>query len=76
MILKFLAVTVVLFLVYTLFFKKNREKSMDSSNKSNQKDNIEDIMVECPTCGTYVSKKEAILSNGNYYCSKECLENK
>ena len=37
---------------------------------------IEDEMVECPSCKTYVSQKEALLSNGKFYCSKECLENK
>lgn len=71
MILKVLAVGVVLFLVYILLFKKDREKSVKKED-----DKIEDIMVECPTCSTFVSKKEAVLSNGHYYCSKECLLNK
>lgn len=71
MVLKVLAIGVVLFLIYILFFKKNRENSVKRED-----DKIEDIMVECPTCKTYVSKKEAILSNGQYYCSKECLINK
>jgi len=71
MILKFLAVAIVLFLVYIVLFKKNREKSVKKEDEK-----IEDIMVECPTCSTFVSKKEAILSNGHFYCSKECLINK
>ena len=44
------------------------------SKKNNEK--ITDEMVECPTCKTYVSQKEAILSNGKFYYSKECLNNK
>ncbi len=72
MILKILAVVVMAFLVYILFFKKNREKELFA--KKNEK--ITDEMMECPTCKTYVSQKEAILSNGKFYCSKECLENK
>ena len=72
MVLKIVAVIIVAFLVYILFFKKNREK--DIITKKNEQ--IEDEMVECPTCKTYVSQKEAILSNGKFYCSKECLENK
>lgn len=71
MILKILAIGVVLFLVYIFFFKKSREENI----KDNSQDKIEDIMVECPKCGTYVSKKEGILSNGQFYCSKECLSN-
>ena len=37
---------------------------------------IEDEMVECPTCKIFISQKEAILSNGKFYCSKDCLLNK
>lgn len=72
MILKLLAIAVVLFLVYIFLFKKNREKEV----KKEDKEKIEDVMVECPNCSTFVSKKEAILSNGRYFCSKECLLNK
>ena len=72
MILKILAILAVLFFVYLIFFKKNREKNI--SKKKNEK--IEDEMVECSTCQIYVSQREAILSNGKFYCSKECLENK
>ena len=72
MILKVLAVVLIIFLIYILLFKKNREKEI--SKKNNEK--ITDEMVECPTCKTYVSQKEAILSNGKFYCSKECLNNK
>lgn len=71
MILKILAIGVVLFLVYIILFKKDREKDVKKDDEK-----IEDVMVECPTCSTFVSKKEAILSNGNYYCSKDCLINK
>ncbi len=74
MILKILAVALVLFLIYIVLFKKDREKSVNNKSKENEK--IEDVMVECPTCSTYVSKKEAILSNGKYFCSKDCLLNK
>lgn len=72
MILKFLAVAVVLFIVYIIFFKKNREK-----NIVKKKDiKYEDDMLECPTCQTYISTKESILSNGKFYCSKDCLNKK
>jgi uncharacterized protein len=72
MVLKIVAVVVMAFLIYVLFFKKNREKELFA--KKNEK--ITDEMMECPTCKTYVSQKEALLSNGKFYCSKECLENK
>ncbi|MEA3290163.1 MAG: PP0621 family protein [Campylobacterota bacterium] len=70
MIFKVLAVGAVLFLVYIVFFKKNREKNI----KDTKYDQITDTLVECPKCGTYTSKDDAILSNGKYYCSKECLK--
>lgn len=69
MIFKFLAFLAVVFLIYIVFFKKNREDKLKDRNNE-----ISEEMVECPKCGTYVSKSEAILSNGKYYCSKECLK--
>jgi uncharacterized protein len=72
MVLKIVAVIVIIFLIYILFFKKNREKELFA--KKNER--ITDEMMECPTCKTYVSQKEALLSNGKFYCSKDCLENK
>ena len=71
MIFKFLTIVVVLFLVYIVFFKKNRESKM--KDNASKYDEITDTLVECPKCGTFVSKDDAILSNGKYYCSKECL---
>jgi uncharacterized protein len=79
MIFKILAVAAVLFLVYIVFFKKNREKDNEIINerrRAKKNENIQDEMVECPTCKTYISKDEAVLSNGKFYCSKECLLNK
>lgn len=62
---------VVIFLVYIVFFKKNRELNKKNQDKYEE---ITDVMVECPKCGTYTSKEDAILSNGKYFCSKECLK--
>lgn len=71
MIFKILLFLLALFLVYLVFFKKSREQQVKQNDNSKTD---EDIMVECPTCKVFVSKKEAILSNGRYFCSKECLK--
>ncbi len=73
MIFKILTIAVVIFLVYIVFFKKNRE-SINKSNNKDKNEEITDVLVECPKCSTFVSKDEAILSNGKYFCSKECLK--
>lgn len=70
MIFKIVAVAAVLFLIYILFFKKNRESII----KDKKDDTISDEMLACKTCGTFVSSNEAILSSGNYFCSKECVK--
>jgi uncharacterized protein len=72
MVFKVLAFIAVLFVIYLLFFKKSRETEINNKKRAKE-DKIEDVMEECPTCKTYISKKEAILSNGKYFCSKECL---
>jgi uncharacterized protein len=76
MVIKILVFLVVLFLVYIVFFKKNREADIKNNGKDSNNDTqkISDTMVECPTCKVFVSKNEAILSNGKYFCSSECLK--
>jgi len=66
MIFKLLTLAAIIYVVYILFFKKN--------NQINTTNEDEDIMIQCPTCNTFVTKDDAILSNGKYYCSKECLK--
>ena len=68
MIFKIAALGAVLFLVYIVFFKRNRE----NINKR-KKDEEVDTMFECPSCKTYVAKDDSILSNGKYFCSQKCL---
>ena len=67
--IKFLVVAIVLFVVYIIFFKKTREKRI--RNKKNEE--ITETLVECPKCGTFTSKDDAVLSNGKYFCSEDCL---
>lgn len=67
MIFKIIFVILILFIIYLIFFKKSRKTGNKSDNL------ITDEMVECPSCRTYVSQRDAILSNGKFYCSKECL---
>jgi len=70
MIFKLVAVAAVLFLVYLIFFKKGREQNI----KDKENNSISDEMIECKTCGTFISKDEAIISNSSYFCSKECVK--
>ena len=71
MILKIILVAIALFLLYVFVFKKGREKEVAKKDET-----IIDEMIECSSCKVFVSKKEAILSNGKYFCSKECLDKK
>jgi len=74
MILKVLIIAAVIYAVYFLFFKTKTE--LTASKKRNKKgaEKLDaDDMVECATCGVYAEVQECILSNGKYYCSRECL---
>ena len=61
------------------YLHENRTGGQMGFDKSRQNDTakkdkmITDDMIECESCKTYVSLNEAILSNGKYYCSKDCL---
>ncbi len=71
MILKVLLVIGVIAAVYFLFIKKKpistKDQGKDSKSQSND-------MIECNSCGIYVDVNEALLSNGKYYCSQECID--
>ena len=70
MILKILIVAAVIAAVYIMFFKTKPETKV--SKKESKKPDTND-MIECSTCGIYAEVEECILSNGKYYCSRECL---
>ena len=71
MILKLLLVIGVIYAVYFFFIKK---KPAVQSKKDNTQERLEpNEMIECASCGIYCELDEAILSNGSYYCSQECV---
>jgi uncharacterized protein len=74
MILKILLIGAVIAAVYFMFFKTKPEiKVTKKGSKKESKKLDADEMVECATCGVYAEVEECILSNGKYYCSRECL---
>ena len=72
MILKILLLVGIIALVYFIY-KKSNKPAKDIKKDDSQKTND---MVECATCGIYCELDDALLSQGSYYCSKECLEKK
>ncbi|NOQ31589.1 MAG: hypothetical protein GQ570_10755 [Helicobacteraceae bacterium] len=75
MINQILVILFVIAIVWFFFIKKKptvAQKKAKAAKK--RKENIDDEMLECRECGVYVSQEEAILSNGLYYCSDECLK--
>jgi uncharacterized protein len=73
MLIKILLFGGVLFLIYLFFFKTKRQESVKRSESNTKKNALEgETMVECHTCSTFISHKEAIIKDGLYYCSKEC----
>lgn len=74
MILKLLLVIAVIFVVYIMFFKAKKPRNAQTTEEKNHQANIEaNELVPCVHCGTYLEVEEAILSNGKYYCSSECV---
>ena len=57
-----------------MFFKQKSVVKSNTKTKRKKRSVEADEMVECQQCGVYVEISEAILSNGKYYCSNECLK--
>ena len=69
--LKYLLLIGIGYGIYYFYFKKKTISTSKNNHSQELKDND---MVECVTCKTYVEINVAIISNGKYFCSKECLE--
>jgi len=71
--IKYIVLGAIIYIIYIFFFK---DKSILSETKTKTKDKNRDAqtVIECEECKTYVSLDEAILSNGKYFCSKECVD--
>ena len=71
---KLLVIVLVIAAIYYLFIRKPVKKSEEPTQTGSKKQDkkLEDIMVECTKCGTFVSSKEALIKDGQYFCSKEC----
>ena len=73
MLLKILLVIGVIAAVYFFFIKKSTPLTKERHDKRKQKED-ENTMIECATCGTYISTSEAVISSGKFYCSTECRD--
>jgi len=73
MLLKILLVIAVIAVVYFFFIKKSMPLTKERQEKKKRSESDE-TMVECTTCGTYISTNEAIISASKFYCSTECRD--
>ena len=67
----FLKIVLLLIIIYLLF--RAFGGSISLPKKAAKKDEIDgDTLVECSNCGVYITKKEAKIKMGKYYCD-ECV---
>ena len=72
MLLRIILVIGVIAAVYFFFIKKSTPLTKERHDK--KKHDADDTMVECESCSTYISTKEALVSSGKFYCSTECRD--
>ncbi|WP_104712730.1 PP0621 family protein [Helicobacter cetorum] len=73
--LRILAFLVIIWIIWRLFFKKSVFKNT-FNNKEQETRELEEKMIVCSKCQTYVSSKDAIYSGAIAYCSEACLNDK
>jgi len=72
MLFKLLLLIGIIAAVYYFYFKpKSVTKKTTNPPRREEKDQE---MVECRSCGTFITLDDALIKGGHYYCSKECLE--
>lgn len=68
-------VIIVALIAFIYFFYIKKKPSKVSSSKGEPKSEAKaNDMIECTHCHVYSELSECIISNGKYYCSKECIE--
>ncbi|MCK9257542.1 MAG: Prokaryotic metallothionein [Sulfurospirillaceae bacterium] len=70
MVFKIVFLIIALVLVYLFFFKLSRGETPKAKSKKLEGE----IMVECAACKTFVVDKDAIIKDGQFFCSKECAK--
>ena len=61
--------------VYFLFIRgRNLDPLKHKPSKKEEKKQIEDTLVQCTKCDVFVSDKEALIKDGQYFCSKDCAQ--
>ncbi len=73
MLLKILLVIGVIAAVYFFLIKKSTPLTKER-HANNSREDDDETMIECATCGTYISTSEAIVSSGKFYCSTACRD--
>jgi hypothetical protein len=68
---KLLLFIALLVTVYYVFFAKKKPLKTPENDYA-----LDEVMIPCATCGTYVQAKEALMSGKKHYCCSECLQNK
>jgi len=68
-ILKWIFIVLALVLLYRMIGGKLPSFPKNFSSKNRE---LEETLVECATCGTYVTLQESLQHNEKHYCSKEC----
>lgn len=70
MILKFIIISISIYLIYILVRKKIfKKEELESKENSTS-------MIECNYCNVYITKEDSIKSKNLYFCSKECIKKK
>ncbi len=71
---QWILVIVLIAVVYFFFIKSKSLPDQDQKRPKKKETLYEADMVECKKCGTYITLNEALLRDGEYFCSNECLK--
>ena len=69
-LIRLIVIALIIYLVIQIFKRWAANKKASISNPEETK------MVRCEICQLHIPEKEALKQAGNYYCSKEHLEEK
>ncbi|NPA27437.1 MAG: hypothetical protein GXN91_00075 [Epsilonproteobacteria bacterium] len=79
MVLKIIFLIIIIYLLYRFFGGKIEVPKFKKKENISEVDEVKELeentLVECNKCGVYITQKEAIFKNKEYYCS-DCIKEK
>lgn len=78
--LRLIFLLIALYFVFKLFLAPRKlsgeNRANVARNKNSRENQMPEVLVSCPVCGTFFQKSRALTAHGQMVCSPKCAKEK